>query len=72
MLLKLTPILLAIGYGLLMLRFSVWQTKRMLDSRSKPLVDAEISALAGIVKPIKHDLNQALAFCSQDAGAFRR
>ncbi|MEN9849987.1 MAG: hypothetical protein RL128_150 [Pseudomonadota bacterium] len=47
MLLKLAPLLLAIGYGLLMLRFSVWQTKRMLDAQSKPLVDAEISALAG-------------------------
>ena len=46
MLLKLAPLLLAIGYGLLMLRFSVWQTKRMLDAQSKPLVDAEISALA--------------------------
>ena len=46
MLLKLAPFLLAIGYALLMLRFSVWQTKRTLDARSKPLVDAEISALA--------------------------
>lgn len=46
MVLKLLPFLLAIGYALLMLRFSVWQTKRMLDSNSKPLIDAEISALA--------------------------
>lgn len=46
MILKLLPFLLAIGYALLMLRFSVWQTRRMLDSNSKPLVDAEISALA--------------------------
>lgn len=47
MLLKLAPFLLAIGYALLMLRFSVWQTRRMLDSQSKPLVDAEITGLAG-------------------------
>jgi putative metalloprotease len=46
MLLKLAPLLLAIGYGLLMLRFSVWQTKKMLDQNSRPLIDAEISALA--------------------------
>jgi metalloprotease len=46
MLLKLAPLLLAVGYALLMLRFSVWQTKRMLDAQSKPLVDAEINALA--------------------------
>ncbi|TXI04500.1 MAG: M48 family metallopeptidase [Pseudorhodobacter sp.] len=45
--LKLLPFLLAIAYALLMLRFSVWQTRRMLDANSKPLQDAEISALAG-------------------------
>lgn len=44
--LKLAPLLLAIGYALLMLRFSVWQTKRMLDANSKPLQDTELSALA--------------------------
>ena len=46
MLLKLAPFLLAIGYALLMLRFSVWQTRRMLQANSRPLVDAEINALA--------------------------
>ncbi len=44
--LKLAPFLLAIGYALLMLRFSVWQTKRMLDANSKPLQDAELNGLA--------------------------
>ena len=47
MVLKLLPFLLAIGYALMMLRFSVWQTRRTLGSKSRPLVDAEISALAG-------------------------
>lgn len=46
MILKLLPFLLAIGYALLMLRFSVWQTQRMLNSNSKPLLDAEITDLA--------------------------
>ena len=44
--LKLAPFLLAIGYALLMLRFSVWQTKRMLDANSKPLQDPELNGLA--------------------------
>ena len=44
--LKFTPILLAVLYAVLMMRFSVWRTKRMLDEKSKPLVDPEITALA--------------------------
>lgn len=44
--LKLTPILLAVLYAFLMMRFSVWRTKRMLDEKSQPLVDPEITALA--------------------------
>ena len=44
--LKLTPILLAVLYAFLMMRFSVWRTKRMLDEKSRPLADAEITALA--------------------------
>jgi metalloprotease len=40
------PLLLAVAYALLMLRFSVWRTKQMLDTNSTPLKDAEISALA--------------------------
>jgi len=46
MVLKLLPFLLAIGYALLMLRFSVWQTQRMLNANSRPLLDAEITRLA--------------------------
>lgn len=37
--LKLTPILLAILYALLMYRFSVWRTGRELDARSTLLAD---------------------------------
>ncbi|MES2144670.1 MAG: M48 family metallopeptidase [Pseudomonadota bacterium] len=44
--LKLVPILLAVLYAVLMMRFSVWRTKRMLDEKSVPLADAEIAALA--------------------------
>lgn len=46
MLLKLAPILLAIGYALMMLRFSVWRTKQTLDAKSRPLVDADVTQLA--------------------------
>ena len=35
--LKLTPILLAILYAVLMYHFSVWRTKKMLDAQSRPL-----------------------------------
>ena len=40
--LKLSPILLALLYGLLMWRFSVWRTGRELDARSVPLKDARL------------------------------
>ena len=46
MLLKLTPLLLAIGYALLMLRFSVWRTKQMLDANSKPLTGDPLNQVA--------------------------
>lgn len=46
MVLKLLPLLVAIGYALLMLRFSVWQTRRTLDANSRPLQDAGLNALA--------------------------
>lgn len=36
---KLTPILLAIVYGLIMYRFSVWRTSRNLDAQSTELAD---------------------------------
>ncbi|HEX9858198.1 MAG TPA: M48 family metallopeptidase [Paracoccaceae bacterium] len=44
--LKLAPVLLAIAYALLMYRFSVWRTGRMLDAQSHPLTEPEISRLA--------------------------
>lgn len=37
--LKFTPILLALAYGLIMYRFSVWRTKRALDAQSTELAD---------------------------------
>lgn len=43
--LKLTPILLAIGYGLLMYQFSAWRTKRELDARSTELADPRLRGL---------------------------
>ena len=43
--LKFTPILLAILYGVLMYRFSVWRTGRELDARSTELADAKLKAL---------------------------
>lgn len=44
--LKLAPLLLAIGYAMLMLKFSVWRTKKTLDAQSRPLTDPDITALA--------------------------
>lgn len=35
--LKLTPILLAVLYAVLMYQFSVWRTKKVLDAQSRPL-----------------------------------
>jgi putative metalloprotease len=43
---KLLPLLLAIGYAILMMRFSVWRTRKMLDARSEPLTDPSITRLA--------------------------
>lgn len=43
---KFLPLLLAIGYAVLMLRFSMWRTKRMLDQQSQPLTDPSITRLA--------------------------
>lgn len=42
---KLLPILLAVGYALLMWWFSVWRTARMLDANSTPLSDPAILRL---------------------------
>lgn len=43
---KFLPVLLAIAYALLMWRFSVWRTTRMLDEQSQPLTDPSITRLA--------------------------
>ncbi len=40
--LRFTPILLAILYGLVLYRFSVWRTKRDLDARSTELADPRL------------------------------
>ena len=39
---RLTPILLAIAYGLIAWRFSVWRLKRTLDEQSTELVDPSL------------------------------
>ncbi len=44
--LKLTPILLAVVYAFLMMRFSVWRTQKMLDAQSQPLTDPAVLRLA--------------------------
>lgn len=43
--LKLTPILLAIGYALVMYQFSAWRTKRELDARSTELADPRLRTI---------------------------
>lgn len=43
---KFLPVFLAIGYALLMWRFSVWRTSQMLDRESQPLTDPAITRLA--------------------------
>ncbi|MGD9294389.1 MAG: M48 family metalloprotease [Roseobacter sp.] len=42
---KLTPILLAIMYGLVMYRFSAWRTAKMLDEQSTELVDPMLNVM---------------------------
>ena len=42
---KFTPILLAVLYGLVMYRFSVWRTSKALDARSIELADPQLQAL---------------------------
>lgn len=42
---KLTPILLAVIYALVMYRFSVWRTKRELDERSTELADPMLKVM---------------------------
>ena len=43
--LRFTPILLAMLYGVIMYRFSVWRTNRELASQSNELVDPQLGAL---------------------------
>ncbi|GKY87598.1 M48 family metallopeptidase [Sinisalibacter aestuarii] len=43
--LKLTPILLALAYGLLMYRFSAWRLGRELDEKSSELADPRLKAV---------------------------
>lgn len=43
--LKLTPILLAVLYGLIMYRFSVWRTGRELTAKSSPMGDPTLQGL---------------------------
>ena len=43
--LKFTPLLLMILYGLVMYRISAWRTARALDARSSELADARLRAL---------------------------
>ena len=42
---KFTPILLALLYGLVMYRWSAWRTARMLDAQSTELADPKLTAL---------------------------
>ncbi len=43
---KFLPILLAVLYAVVMMRFSVWRTKKLLDQKSQPLTDPSIMRLA--------------------------
>ena len=43
--LKLTPLLLMLAYGLAMYHFSAWRTARELDARSSELADARLKRL---------------------------
>ena len=43
--LRFTPILLAVLYGLAMYRFSVWRTQRELDEKSTELADPRLKAV---------------------------
>ena len=42
---KLTPLLLVVLYGLVAMRFSVWRTRRELDARSTELADGRLRRL---------------------------
>jgi putative metalloprotease len=42
----LLPLILVVGYAILMMRFSVWRTRKMLEQNSRPLTDPSITRLA--------------------------
>ncbi|MCB6177352.1 M48 family metallopeptidase [Rhodobacter sp. Har01] len=42
---KFLPLLLAVLYAFLMMRFSVWQTKKTLEAKSRPLTDPALTRL---------------------------
>lgn len=42
---RILPILLAVGYGLIMYRFSVWRTARELDAKSTELMDPALQPM---------------------------
>ncbi|MEM9969019.1 MAG: M48 family metalloprotease [Pseudomonadota bacterium] len=42
---RILPIVLAIGYGLVLYRFSVWRTKQELDRRSTLLADPKLTSV---------------------------
>jgi putative metalloprotease len=43
---KLLPLILVVLYAILMMRFSVWRTRKLLDANSQPLTDPSITRLA--------------------------
>jgi putative metalloprotease len=43
---KVLPLLLIVLYAFLMMRFSVWRTRKLLDQNSQPLTDPSITLLA--------------------------
>jgi len=43
---KFLPLILVVLYAILMMRFSVWRTRKVLDQNSQPLTDPSITRLA--------------------------
>lgn len=43
---KLLPLILVVAYAFVMMRFSVWRTRKLLDQNSQPLTDPSITRLA--------------------------
>ncbi|MEM6589588.1 MAG: M48 family metallopeptidase [Pseudomonadota bacterium] len=51
---KILPLLLIVGYGLVMYRFSVWRTQKELDQQSTELADPRLGAM---MKKMAHALD---------------